>query len=184
VGDFPFLIVQLANFMQTQPQPSESGWAELREAQLLTAERLSKTGLALAIDIGEANDIHPKNKQEVGRRLALAAQAIAYGQKLEYSGPIYESMKVEASAIRLQFRHVGRGLVAKGADKLTGFAIAGADHKFVWADAKIDGRSIVVSSPDVAAPKAVRYAWADNPICDLYNHDGLPASPFRTDASK
>jgi sialate O-acetylesterase len=180
-GQFPFLIVQLANLGQTPTVPGESGWAELREAQLLTSERLPKTGLALAVDIGNPTDIHPKNKQEVGRRLALNAEAIAYGQKVEYSGPIYRSMTVEGAAIRLHFTHVTGGLVCKNADKLTGFEIAGADGKFVWADAKIDGNSLVVSSSTVPAPTAVRYAWADNPSVTLYNGDGLPASPFQTD---
>jgi len=180
VGDFPFFIVQLANFMPQQPQPSESGWAELREAQLLTSEHLPKTGLAVAIDVGDANDIHPKDKQDVGHRLALDAEAIAYGQKVEYAGPLYQSMAVEGSSIRLKFSHLGGGLVAKGGDNLIGFAIAGADGKFVWADAKIDGSTVVVSSPTVTAPALVRYAWADNPACNLYNQAGLPASPFRT----
>jgi len=187
VGAFPFLIVQLANLGQPPAQPGGSGWAELREAQLLTAERVPAVGLAVADDIGDASDIHPKNKQEVGHRLALVAEAVAYGQKGEYSGPLYQSMTVEGGAIRLRFRHLGGGLVAKGADKaegadkLTGFAIAGADGRFVWADAKIDGPAVVVSSPSVPAPTMVRYAWADNPVCNLYNRAGLPASPFRTD---
>jgi sialate O-acetylesterase len=180
-GDFPFLIVQLANIGPPPTEPGKSPWAELREAQLLTAEHVPNTGLAVAVDIGAANDIHPHNKQEVGRRLALAAEAIVYGKKVEYAGPIYQSMAVEGGAIRLSFRHVGGGLVAKGADKLTGFAIAGADGKFVWADAKIDGQTVVVSAPEVPAPMAVRYAWADNPVCNLTNQAGLPASPFRTD---
>ncbi|MGI4789472.1 MAG: sialate O-acetylesterase [Janthinobacterium lividum] len=182
VGAFPFLIVQLANLGQPPAQPGGSGWAELREAQLLTAERLPKTGLAVAVDIGDANDIHPKNKQEVGRRLALTAEAIVYGKKLEYSGPLYQGMTVEGGAIRLHFRHVGGGLVVKGGGPLTGFAIAGADGHFVWAAAKIVGFSVVVTSPAVPAPSAVRYAWADNPTCNLYNQAGLPASPFRTDS--
>lgn len=178
--DFPFLFVQLANFMQRKPEPSESAWAELREAQLLTFLRVPKTGMAVAIDIGEANDIHPKNKQDVGRRLALAARAIAYGESIVYSGPIYDRMEVEGNKVRIYFKHVGSGLVAKG-EKLTGFAIAGEDGKFVWAEAQIDGNTVVVYSPNVERPVAVRYAWADNPDCNLYNKEGLPASPFRTD---
>ena len=181
VGDFPFMIVQLANFQALQTQPEESGWAELREAQLMTTQRLPKTGLAVAIDIGDAGDIHPKNKQEVGRRLALSAEAIAYGLPVEYSGPQFTGMKAEGSSLRLTFSHVGGGLVAKGGGALQGFAIAGVDHQFVWADAKIDGDTIVVSAPSVPQPTAVRYAWATNPICNLYNKAGLPASPFRTD---
>lgn len=182
-GDFPFFIVQLANINQIPAQPVNSGWAEVREAQLLTVERVPNTGLAVAIDIGDANNIHPNNKQEVGGRLALAAEAVAYGQKIEYSGPIYQSMKSEGSTIRLRFRHLGGGLLAKGGDKLTGFAIAGADGKFVWADAKIDGATVVVSSPTVAVPTMTRYGWADNPGCNLYNQTGLPAVPFRADMS-
>lgn len=178
-GDFPFLFVQLANFMQTRPEPAESAWAELREAQLMTLG-LRNTGMATIIDIGDANDIHPRNKQEVGRRLALWAEATTYGKKLEFSGPLYRAMAVEGDAIRLSFYHTIGGLKAKGG-KLTGFAIAGEDRSFVWADARIDGNTVVVKSPQVARPVAVRYAWADNPICNLYNGAGLPASPFRTD---
>jgi sialate O-acetylesterase len=178
-GDFPFLFVQLANFMARKPDPGDSSWAELREAQSMTL-KLPKTGQAVIIDIGEANDIHPKNKQDVGRRLALAAEAIAYGKKIEYSGPVYESKTIDGNKVRLKCTHVGGGLVAKG-DKLTGFSIAGEDKTFVWADARIDGDAVVVSSDKVAAPVAVRYAWADNPECNLYNKEGLPASPFRTD---
>jgi len=178
-GDFPFLFVQLANFMARKPDPGESSWAELREAQTLTLN-LPKTGQAVIIDIGEANDIHPKNKQDVGHRLALAAEAIAYGRKIEYSGPMYESKTVDGNKVRLKLAHAGGGLGAKG-DKLTGFAVAGEDRKFVWADARIESDTVVVSSDKVAAPVAVRYAWADNPECNLYNKEGLPASPFRTD---
>jgi len=181
VGDFPFLIVSLANFMAVQNTPVESGWAELREAQWLTAQTLPKTGIAMAIDIGEAADIHPKNKQEVGRRLALAAEAIAYRRKTTYSGPMYKRMKIEGKSIRLSFTHLGGGLAAKDGEKLTGFAIAGADKTFVFAEAVIAGETIVVTAPDIAAPVAVRYAWANNPICNLYNKAGLPAVPFRTD---
>ena len=180
-GDLPFLIVSLANFMQRLDQPAESAWAELREAQALTAKTLPACGLTVAIDIGEANDIHPKNKQAVGRRLALAAQAIAYGQPVEWSGPWYKSMLVEGPAIRLTFDHLGGGLVASDGAALTGFAIAGADRAFVWAEARIAGEAVVVSSPKVAKPVAVRYAWANNPACNLANRAGLPAVPFRTD---
>jgi len=179
-GDFPFLFVQLANFMAVNPEPSESAWAELREAQLMTLA-LPKTGMAVIIDIGEANDVHPKNKQDVGKRLALWALAGSYGKKLEYCGPIYKSMRVEGNKIILHFDHVGGGLVAGGGGPLKGFAIAGADRKFVWADAKVVGDTVVVSSDKVSEQVAVRYAWADNPVCNLYNKEGLPASPFRTD---
>ena len=179
-GDFSFLFVQLANFMAVNPEPVESAWAELREAQLMTLS-LPNTGMAVIIDIGEANDIHPKNKQDVGKRLALWALGGSYGKKLEYCGPIYKSMRVEGNKIILHFDHVGGGLVAGGGGPLKGFAIAGADRKFVWADAKIDGDTVVVSSDKVSEPAAVRYGWADNPVCNFYNKEGLPASPFRTD---
>ena len=178
-GDFPFLFVQLANW---GINISQSNWPELREAQLMTLS-LPKTGMAVAIDIGDGSDIHPKNKQEVGYRLALAAQAIAYGQDVIYSGPVYESMTVEGEKVRLHFKYGYGGLVAKNwpAPNLSGFEIAGDDHKFVGADAKIDGDTILVSSGKVAHPVAVRYAFAMNPWCNLYNRMGLPASPFRTD---
>jgi sialate O-acetylesterase len=182
VGDFPFFIVQLASFMASKPEPGDSKWAELREAQWLTAKTVPKTGLAVTIDIGDANDIHPKNKPEVGRRLALAARAIAYGEPIEYSGPSYRSMEVKDHAVRLQFDHLGGGLVARGGGPLKGFAVAGDDGRFVWADAAIEGDAVVVSSSKVDKPVAVRYAWADNPDCNLYNKAGLPAPPFRTDS--
>ena len=178
-GEFPFGFVQLANYRARKDQPADSDWAELREAQTMTLS-LPKTGMAVIIDIGDAKDIHPRNKQDVGRRLALWAQAQVYQKDIVYSGPLYESMKVEDGKIRLAFKHAGGGLEAKG-EKLTGFSIAGEDRTFHWAEAKIDGKSVVVSSPEVAKPVAVRYAWADNPECNLYNKDGIPASPFRTD---
>lgn len=178
-GDFPFLFVQLSAWMPRQAEPAESTWAELREAQTM-ALTSPKTGMAVTIDIGDAVDIHPKNKVDVGKRLTRQALSIAYGQNLVASGPIYRSMTVEGNKIRLQFHHVDGGLTAKG-EKLTGFAICGADKKFVWANAQIDGDSILVSADAISAPIAVRYAWADNPACNLYNAAGLPASPFRTD---
>jgi len=179
IGDFSFLFVQLANFMQRYPEPTESGWAELREAQM-AALKLPNTGMAVTIDIGDANDIHPQNKQDVGKRLALAARAIAYGEKIVYSGPMYEKMQIEGNRVRLFFKHTGSGLVCKGA-KLLGFAIAGEDKRFRWAEAKIEGDTVVVWNPEISHPVAVRYAWADNPECNLYNKEGLPAVPFRTD---
>ncbi|WP_423148443.1 sialate O-acetylesterase [Rubrolithibacter danxiaensis] len=179
-GNFPFYFVQLANFMDKKEQPAESEWAELREAQKATLS-LSNTGMAVAIDIGEAKDIHPKNKQEVGRRLALIARAEIYGEKIPFSGPMYQSMKVVGDKIRLSFTHTGNGLKIKEGGKLKGFAVAGADHKFYWADAKIKGNEVIVSSDQVKSPVAVRYAWADNPDANLYNGADLPASPFRTD---
>jgi sialate O-acetylesterase len=177
--DFPFLFVQLANFRKRAEQPGNSQWAELREAQLMALSE-PNTAMAVAIDIGEANDIHPKNKQDVGKRLALAAMKLAYGRDIVHSGPIYKSMTATGSTVRLTFDPVGKGLVAKGGT-LKGFAVAGADKKFVWAKATIDGNAVLVSSDQVAEPKAVRYGWADNPECTLTNTDGLPASPFRTD---
>lgn len=179
---FPFLIVQLANYMQRKDQPTESEWAELREAQLLTSEAVAGSGLAVAVDVGLADDIHPTDKQTVGERLSLVARRVAYGENIVSSGPLCQSHKIEGGAIRLTFAHADGGLKARDGGKLTGFAIAGADHKFHWADARIDGNDIVVSSADVPMPLAVRYAWADNPDCNLYNGVGLPASPFRTDA--
>jgi sialate O-acetylesterase len=184
-GEFPFGFVQLANFKANKneklDQPVESNWAELREAQTMTLS-LPHTGMAVIIDIGHPTDIHPRNKQDVGKRLALWAESQVYGKELpEYSSPLYDSMKVEDNKARISFKHTGGGLEAKG-DKLTGFSIAGEDKTFVWADAKIDGNSVVVWSDKVAKPAAIRYAWADYPECNLYNKEGLPASPFRTDS--
>ncbi|KXK40471.1 MAG: hypothetical protein UZ16_OP3001000096 [Candidatus Hinthialibacteria bacterium OLB16] len=178
-GDFPFLFVQLANFTPTFPEPRESAWAELREAQTMTLS-LPNTGMAVIIDIGEAGDIHPRNKQDVGKRLGLQAEKIVYGREVAASGPMYESMQIEEGKIRIKFKHADNGLSAKDGD-LKGFAIAGEDHKFVWANAVIEGDSVVVSAEGVAKPAAVRYAWDDNPVCNLYNGAGLPACPFRTD---
>ncbi len=178
--DFSFYFVQLANFTTTKPEPDASDWAELREAQTMTL-KLKNTGMAVAIDIGEAKDIHPKNKQEVGRRLALNALAMDYGKDVAYFGPMYKSMRVKGKEVVVKFAHAKDGLVAKGGEPLKGFAIAGADKKFVWADARIEGSTVVVSAPTIDKPVAVRYAWAHNPVCNMYNGAGLPASPFRTD---
>lgn len=179
-GDFPFYIVQLANYMERKPEPTDTGWALLREAQYLVTTTVKNTGIAVAIDIGEAKDIHPKNKQDVGLRLALNALAKDYGKQIPYSGPVYKEMKVDGTNAVLSFDHLGGGLTVTG-DKLTGFAIAGEDKKYVWADAKIVGDTVVVSAAGVTKPTAVRYAWADNPECSLSNKAGLPAVPFRTD---
>lgn len=179
-GDFPFLVVQLANFMKRWDEPGESAWALLRESQTKMLS-LPNTGMAVAIDVGDAGDIHPKDKQTVGHRLALAALKVAYGKSVEHSGPMFESMKVKGDQAVIKFKHVGGGLVSKGAEKPKGFAIAGEDRKFVWADAKIEGSTVVVSSPQIKKPVAVRYAWADNPEATLYNKADLPAVPFRTD---
>lgn len=179
-GEFPFLIVSLANFTPVAQQPGDSDWAELREAQAMTAAQ-PHNAQALAIDIGDAKDIHPKDKQTLGARLALAARAVAYGEQIEFSGPWYDTMKIEGDSVRIEFKHVGRGLEARGGNSLKGFAVAGDDHVWHWADAKIDGNSVLVHSDQVQHPVAARYAWANNPDCNLYNKDGLPAVPFRTD---
>ena len=178
-GDFPFLIVQLPN-QGSSTELGDSIWAELREAQLFTARSVPNTGLAVTIDVGDAKNLHPPRKAEVGQRLAAWALGTTYGEKIEYSGPLYDSMKISGNAIRIKFKHVGAGLEAHDG-QLKGFAIAGADRKFHWAEARIEGESVVVSSAEVNAPIAVRYAWAESPECNLYNKGGLPASPFRTD---
>ncbi|MFZ2640460.1 MAG: sialate O-acetylesterase [Verrucomicrobiia bacterium] len=178
--NLPFYFVQLASFRARGAQPSEGGWARLRESQMKTLA-LHNTGMAVAIDIGEAMEIHPKNKQDVGKRLARWAMRDCYGDKdIEVSGPLYAASKVEGDKIRLTFTHLGGGLKAKGGE-LKGFAIAGADKKFVWASARIESDSVVVWSETVKSPQFVRYAWADNPECTLYNAADLPASPYRTD---
>ncbi len=185
VGDFPFLIVQLANYLGRKTEPGDTDWARLREAQLHVSQTVPHAGLAVAIDIGDAKDIHPKNKQEVGRRLALAALEIAYGKKGASSGPVYRAMKEDGGAIRLSFDHADGGLVLKpGEGGVSGFAIAGEDRRFVWADAVVKGKEVWLSSPSVRFPIAVRYGWADNPVSTLYNGAGLPATPFRTDDFK
>ncbi len=176
----PFGIVQLANFGERSAEPWDSNWASLRDEQRKTLGRVPGTGLAVTIDIGDAKDIHPRNKQDVGRRLAGWALATVYGKGGEWSGPLYRAASIEGDRIRVSFDHVGRGLVARAAS-LGGFAIAGADQRFIPADARIDDDAVVVSSPSVPAPAAVRYAWDDDPEVSLFNADGLPASPFRTD---
>ena len=184
--DFTFLIVSLANFTNPVAEPGESDWAELREAQALTAAQ-PHNGQALAIDLADTEnpgDIHPHNKQEVGRRLSLAAEALTYDKQVEYSGPWYGSMSTDGDKIRLTFKHVSGGLQAKGGEPLKGFAIAGEDHHWHWADARIEGETVIVHSDQVPHPVAVRYAWAHNPIANLYNQAGLPAVPFRTDPWK
>lgn len=178
---FPFYIVQLANFMAGQQGPEESAWAELREAQQQTALTMENTGLAVAIDIGDAFDIHPKNKSEVGRRLALQALAKTYGGKEVCSGPVYDGYIIEGNTIRIRFTHTDKGLCGTNGVPVEGFYIAGADHRFHRAKASVDGTTVVVSSPEVSFPVAVRYAWANNPVANLRNGAGLPAGPFRTD---
>ncbi|MFV0468600.1 MAG: sialate O-acetylesterase [Dysgonomonas sp.] len=176
---FPFYFVQLANYKLRNSVPEESNWAELRDAQKL-ALHLNDTGMAVSIDIGDANDVHPKNKQDVGKRLSLIARANTYNEPIEYTGPVYHSYTIEGNTCRVLFAHTSGGLVTPSNEKLTGFSIAGPDHKFYWGDAKIEGDEVVVSSPYVIFPCAVRYGWANNPECNLYNGAGLPASPFRT----
>ena len=178
-GEFPFLFVQLANFFPKNDQPRDDGWPNLRNAQTKTLA-LNNTAMAVTIDVGEANDIHPRDKQSVGHRLALAALAVAYDRDVAYQGPMFKSMQIDSDRIRIEFDHVGDELVIRG-DKLTGFAIAGEDGKFVWADARLDGNTVVVHSPDIAQPRHVRYAWSNNPDAVLYNTAGLPAVPFATD---
>ena len=176
-GDFPFLYVQLSNYAPISA--SEGGWSELREAQRKTLS-VPNTGMAVTVDIGEWNDLHPLNKEDVGKRLALAAQYIAYGdKKVVYSGPIYRSKEVKGDKIKLHFTSIGSGLTSRNNEPLKYFEIAGADKKFVPAQAKITGNTIEVWSEQVKNPVAVRYAWMDNPQgANLYNKEGLPASPF------
>lgn len=179
--DMPFLLVQLPNYMQTHEQPTDSGWARIREAQLQAFKTIPNTALAVTYDVGEWNDIHPLNKKAVAQRLFLGARKAVYGEKVTASGPVYKDMKVDGDKIIITFTETGRGLMAKGGE-LKHFAIAGADRKFVWADAIIKGNKVIVSSKEVPDPVAVRYAWADNPDgANLCNKDGLLASPFRTD---
>jgi len=178
-GDFPFLIVQLPNLGKGEDF-GDSQWAELREAELFTAQNVPNAGLAVTIDVGDPKNLHPPRKQEVGERLALWALGTTYGKKVVYSGPRYEGMRVEGKEVRIQFKYAGMGLQAPGG-ALQGFSIAGDDKKFHRAVARIDGDAVVVSSAEVESPVAVRYDWADSPKGNLYNKEGLPASPFRTD---
>jgi sialate O-acetylesterase len=179
-GDFTFLLVQLAPYQKIVEQPAESAWAELREAQLMATHVLPKVGMAVITDVGEENDIHPKKKEPVGGRLALAARAIAYGESIVGSGPEYLGNSVKGNKVTLRFKNVGQGLIAKDGP-LKGFAIAGEDHKFVKAEAEIEGDTIVVHADQVEKPVAVRYGWANFPVVNLWNKEGLPATPFRTD---
>jgi sialate O-acetylesterase len=173
-GDLPFLFVQLAGF--TAP---DSQWPELREAQR-RALGAAHTGMAVAIDLGERDNIHPKNKTELGRRLSLVARALVYGEQLVYSGPLFRSATREEGVLRVWFDHTGGGLAAQGGT-LRGFEVAGADRRWSPAAARIEDQTVVVSSPSVAAPLYVRYGWADFPDCNLRNVEGLPAAPFRSE---
>lgn len=197
-----FYFVQLANFQERTNEPAESDWAELREAQAV-ALALPKTGMAVAIDVGEAGDIHPRNKKDSGERLAAIALAKDYGKKSPFSGPVFESAKLEGGKMRVKFSQTGDGLVPRPlpatydinskdgetaplvrnspGSELEGFALCGADKQWFWADAKIDGQDVLVWSDKVTSPVSLRYAWANNPVCNLYNTAGFPASPFRTD---
>ncbi len=180
-GEFPFHIVQLANFMSRKDKPGQSAMAELREAQAMTAQALPRASLTVTIDLGEEQDIHYRNKRDVGERLALNALALDYGRKIEHSGPIFKSMERRGDKLLVEFEHAGKGLETKDGGPAKGFAICGSDGNFVWADAVIENGKIILSSPSVKKPLEARYAWADNPDCNLSNKDGLPAAPFRTD---
>jgi sialate O-acetylesterase len=179
LGDLPFLYVQLPNFMEVNYLPSESQWASLRDAQLKTLS-VPNTGMAVAIDLGEWNDIHPDRKKEVGDRLALLAEKMVYGNKsVIASGPLYQSIKRDGSKLVINFSNTGSGLLSKDSDELKWFAIAGPDQKYVWANAKIEGDHVIASNESIPDPVYVRYAWADNPVdVNFYNREGLPASPF------
>lgn len=181
LGVLPFLYVQLPNFMDYNYLPSESNWAMLRESQL-KALSVPNTAMAVTIDLGEWNDLHPDNKKDIGIRLSLAAMKLAYNENLEYSGPLYQSAAIDGNRIIVSFTHTGSGLTTNDGELPSEFAIAGEDKKFVWAKTKIEGDKVVVWSEEITNPKYVRYAWADNPAFpNLYNKEGLPASPFRTD---
>lgn len=181
LGTLPFLYVQLPGFMDYNYLPSESNWAKLRESQS-KALIVPNTAMAVAIDLGEWNDIHPDNKKDVGDRLALAAMKLSYGEELVYSGPQYQTAVIDGNKIIIQFSHTGSGLVTNDGEAPAEFAIAGADKKFVWANARIENGKVIVWNENVKEPLYVRYAWADNPVNpNLYNKEKLPASPFRTD---
>jgi len=179
-GDFPFYIVSLPAFKARSATPVDDAWAETRESQAMTAAGVPNSCLAVTIDTGDPDNIHAKDKQPVGERLALCALAGTYARHVVFSGPTLKSVERLPTSIRLHFFHTDGGLVAKGG-KLEEFSIAGEDHKWFWADAHIEDDTVVVSSPKVANPKEVRYAWQSNPAATLFNGAGLPAAPFRTD---
>jgi sialate O-acetylesterase len=178
--ELAFLTVQLPGFGPVRDVPSDSNWAELRESQLASLQ-LPHTGLAVTLDLGDERDVHPRNKREVGERLALAALGVAYERPIVYSGPVPLESVREGEAMRVRFSHVGGGLVARGGGPVRGFALAGEDRRFHWADARIEGDTVVVRCDAVSEPVAVRYAWADSPAANLANRNGLLATPFRTD---
>jgi sialate O-acetylesterase len=179
-GDFPFYIVSLPAFMHHRDQPGDDAWAELREAQAGTARTVKNSGLAVTVDTGDSDDIHPKDKKVVGERLALCALAREYDKKVICAGPTFASVEQLPGALKLNFQHTDGGLVVKG-DKPAEFAVAGKDHRWHWANARVEGNSVIVSAPQVPEPRAARYAWQANPTATLYNGAGLPAIPFRTD---
>jgi len=172
-GDIPFLIVQIA--------PNKDMCPELRESQFMVSQKVTNTALIVTTDCGDAENIHPSHKQPVGERLAIAARALAYKERVEYDGPVYRSFTIKNDEVILNFRHIGKGLTAKRNEELKGFTIAGKDKKFVPAKAVIRGNQIVVSDKNIKKPVAVRYGWSNVPDVNLFNGDGLPASPFRTD---
>ncbi len=180
-SEFPFYFVQLANYLKREETPAPSSWAELREAQQ-RALNLTNTGMAVTIDIGDGENIHPKNKQDVGKRLALLAANKTYGVKVVCQGPEFQSYRITGSQVEISYSGVGSGLLTRNGEQLKGFSIAGPDKKFYWANAEIKGNKVVISSPQVEFPVAVRYDWANNPDGNLYNKEGLPAVPFRTDS--
>ena len=201
-GDFPFYIVQLANFLAPRTEPADSKWADLRDAQRLTAETLPNAGLAVTIDVGDEKNVHPANKQDVGLRLALAAEAKTYGKSIAFSGPWFEAAKFDGAQVKITFKPgTAAGMTTPNSEPIKGFAIAGEDKKFVWAEAKIipaapakaadkgmkqakqaaSEDTLVLTAPGVEKPVAVRYAWANNPAVNLVNKAGLPTVPFRTD---
>jgi sialate O-acetylesterase len=181
-GDFPFYIVSLAAFMPRKDAPGDDAWAELREAQAFTARTVPNSGLAITIDVGDANDIHPVDKRETGERLALCALATHYGHRVPCSGPTFVRAEKVPGALKLHFENTDGGLVVKGGT-LGEFSVAGEDGKWFWASAKIEGNAVIVSAPEVPQPKAARYAWQANPLATLFNGAGLPAVPFRTDTT-
>ena len=192
-ADSPFLFVQLPCNGKDTNAVAESGWPWLREAQLMTLQRVPRTGMAITIDVGDPNNVHPTDKIDVGHRLALVARKLVYGENVVASGPLFKTMEIKDGKVRVQFTETGSGLIigqqpwcARGVtpfpkDKLIGFFLAGEDKKWSEADAAIDGESVVLSSVQVPHPVAVRYGWANSPRCNLYNQEGLPASPFRSD---
>ncbi|MBO9673885.1 MAG: sialate O-acetylesterase [Sphingobacteriaceae bacterium] len=182
LGNIPFLFAQLPNYMEVDYLPAESNWAQLRQSQLQTL-KTENTGMAVGLGAGEWNDIHPLNKKQIGERLALWAEKLIYGENnIVYSGPVYRSATVQGNRVILNFDYVGNGLTTQGEAVLYHFAIAGADKKYVWAKAKIEGNTVVVWNDGISSPVAVRYAWADNPEgANLYNKDGLPAAPFEAE---